>query len=111
MFHTPTTMFGMTRKLFLNGTPQQQPWAVITVGPAGSGKSYSLYNPEGCLAYLETNVNGPKPESFVEIDPDSWIGQLCDNDNQYRPLCNYLNLATFFCSMNQRNNIIFGGTG
>merc|ERR1711990_1067149 len=56
-------------------------------------------------------MKGPSARSYVEIDPDYWITNLCNNNNDYRPLCNMLNLESLFLAMNQRYNIIFGGTG
>merc|ERR1719424_1618049 len=65
----------------------------------------------GMLSKLQGQSGGPSANSFVEIDPDFWISNLCNNDNDLRPLCNMLNLENLFFAINQRYNIIFGGTG
>lgn len=113
-FNSYSTFLGISGALS-RGTPKVQkpenPCAVITVGPPGSGKSYMISSEFGCLSYLKDNMRGPPARSYVEIDPDYWITNLCNNNNDYRPLCNMLNLESFFLSINQRYNIIFGGTG
>merc|ERR1719453_1725429 len=65
----------------------------------------------GMINYIKDNYGGPPSKDLVEIDPDTWITRLCNNDNQLRPLCNMLNLENLFLCINQRYNLIFGGTG
>jgi len=110
-FHNHSTFLGLTGELSRDLPHSEKPVAIITVGPPGSGKSYMISSEFGCVNWLQTNYNGPSSESYVEIDPDFWITNLCGNDNAYRPLCNMLNLENFFFSVNQRYNLIFGGTG
>merc|ERR1719454_2311966 len=70
-----------------------------------------ICNEFGCVTYIRTNYKGPELNDMVEIDPDTWVSRLCENNNEFRPLCNMLNLENLFLSINQQYNIIFGGTG
>jgi predicted ABC-type ATPase len=114
-FHNHLTYLGITGSLCRGMSHVEYPdcpIAIITVGPPGSGKSFMIESKNGgLLNYLQVKHGGPPPADFVEIDPDYWITHLADNDNARRPLCNMLNLENFFFSINQRYNIIFGGTG
>jgi len=110
-FHNYATFIGLTGELSRDMPHAPKPHAIITVGPPGSGKSYMISSEFGCVNYLQTSMKGPPAQSYVEIDPDFWITNLCGNDNAYRPLCNMVNLENFFFSVNQKYNIIFGGTG
>jgi len=108
-FHNHSTFLGLTGSLCRGLPHAERPIAIITVGPPGSGKSFMIE--KGMVDYLQEKHWGPPLSSYVEIDPDYWITNLADNDNARRPLCNMLNLENFFFSLNQRYNLIFGGTG
>jgi predicted ABC-type ATPase len=99
----------LTRELEL--PTAKRPVAVITVGPPGSGKTYTLHSESGCLSYLQANHGGPLAKNYEEIDPDQWVTRLGKNDNNFRPLCNMLNLENLFFAINQGYNVIFEGTG
>merc|ERR1712178_330756 len=109
--HNHSTFLGITGMICRGKPHAEKPIAIITVGPPGSGKTFMIDSHEGLEAHLKANHGCPSLESFVEIDPDVWITNLANNDNARRPLCNMQNLENFFYCINQRYNLIFGGTG
>ena len=84
-----------------------RPFLVVLAGPPGSGKTSAL---RMCIERLINQQGGPPQSHYVDINPDYWITQLCDNNNAYRPVANFLNHETFLSAVAQRRHIIFDGT-
>lgn len=108
---THSTFYGITGEMTRVPTSQQPPFAIITVGAPGSGKSFMINSEFGARNWLKTNRNGPAVDSYVEVDPDTWITKLCNNDNTFRLLASNMNLENFFLCMGQRQHLIFSATG
>lgn len=85
-----------------------RPTAVVMVGPPGSGKS-AVMN-QG-VDTLRIKHGGPPVDHYAHINPDHWITRLCDNNNDWRNVANYLNHESFLTAVAQRRHIIFDGTG
>ena len=85
------------------------PTALVTVGCPGSGKSY--VTKAACLPHLAKLGLGPSIESYLTIDPDFWLSNVCQNDNACRPLVNWLNHENFLRAVGLKQHLIFDGTG
>ena len=62
-----------------------RPVAVVMAGAPGSGKSNSL---AACLPLIARQFEGPPGGAYAVINPDIWIGELCDNNNAFRNVAN-----------------------
>jgi len=82
------------------------PVALVTIGGNGSGKSSLL---RGVVDHVQQRSGGPN--AYVDIDPDRFISQLCDNDNRQRALANFCNHESFLYAIGQRRPLTFQGTG
>ena len=70
-----------------------RPTAIIMAGPPGSGKSKSL---DDCIPLVHQHHGGPATfDEYAIINPDVWIGELCENNNAHRNVANYCNHETF----------------
>jgi len=87
--------------------PSVSPVAIVTIGSNGSGKSHVLQS----LTIGELQRSHGGPSAYVDIDPDRFISELCDNDNEQRALANFCNHESFIHAIGQRRPLIFQGTG
>lgn len=110
-FHDYQTFLDLTSSLFKDKPQVEKPVALITVGPPGSGKSHMVDGGFGRLPFLDGTFSGAMKDSYVEIDPDNWLINLCNSENKYRQMCNMLNLESFFLSINRGLSVVFAGTG
>ena len=63
------------------------------------------------LPHLAKLGLGPSIESYLTIDPDFWLSNVCQNDNACRPLVNWLNHENFLRAVGLKQHLIFDGTG
>lgn len=81
--------------------------AVVTVGTPGAGKSFVTKGM--ALPHLRETARGPT--AYVDVDPDLFLTELCDNDNGMRALANFCNHESFVYAIGQRRPLVFHGTG
>ena len=84
------------------------PVAVVMVGTPGSGKTTLV---QQGLEYLQSRHGGPPPAHYAHINPDTWITEMCDNNNAHRNAANYANHETFLLAIRQRRHVVFDAIG
>lgn len=86
-----------------------RPFALVMAGAPGCGKSRCI---KRVVPVIGSDLGGPALRGeYAQINPDTWLHSLCDNNNAYRNVANYNNHETFLLAVAQRRHIIFDGTG
>jgi len=100
---------GFRETQFDSSRISQKPHVIITVGPPGAGKTYILLN--RCVGFLHDELSTPPMEDYVRLDPDYYISNLLDNNNDYREMANFCNHESLMCAIGQRRHVLFDHTG
>ena len=86
-----------------------RPIALVTIGTPGSGKSRVVRSID--IEHLTRVQASSSPITYVNIDPDHFLTELCENDNSRRTYANFCNHESFIYALAQRRNLVFQGTG
>jgi len=94
---------------FRSSKASKRPHVVITIGPPGAGKTYILHN--CAVDFLRNKYALPPKEDFVNLDPDYYISNVLDNNNDWREMANFLNHESLMCAIGQQRHVLFDHTG